>query len=203
MQDPVHLIRRLYQVWFESKAPEDIDGTWRAELGSQLRSHEFLAALLGALNGNIRPVNEVVTHLQRSFPELGSWSEPEIRNLLQGFMALLAFARRSEKGTNELLPFLSVCVHFWIRELKRMVVSLPPDPDPADTTTQVNVNSNELSDDFNTEPRNQETDPRLLHSDDLPDNFGEAVLPVVHCRECAGMAWVTATNPDNSGFVEG
>ena len=55
---------------------------------------EFLAALLGALNGNIRPVDEVVTHLQRSFPELGSWSEPEIRNLLQGFMALLAFARR-------------------------------------------------------------------------------------------------------------
>ena len=50
--------------------------------------------------------------------------------------------------------------------------------------------------------RNQEADPRLLHSDDLPDNFGEAVLPVVHCRECAGMAWVTATNPDNSGFVE-
>ena len=53
--------------------------------------------------------------------------------------------------------------------------------------------------------RNQETSlhsPRLLHSDDLPDNFGEAVLPVVHCRECAGTAWVTATSPDNSGFVE-
>ena len=61
---------------------------------TKLRSHEFLAALLGALNGGIRPANEVVTHLQRSFPELGSWSQPEIRNLLQGFMALLAFARR-------------------------------------------------------------------------------------------------------------
>ncbi len=205
MQDPVRLIHRLYQAWFGSEAPEDISGTWRAELGNQLRSHEFLAALLGALNGAIRPVDEVTTHLQRSFPELGSWSDPEIRNLLQGFMALLAFARRTEDETDELRPFLSIRVHFWIRELKRMVVSLPPDPDPADTTTPGDTNSNELPDDFNAATRNQETDPqppRLLHSDDLPDNFGEAVLPVVHCRECAGMAWVTATNPDNSGFVE-
>ena len=195
MQDPVRLIRRLYQAWFGSEAPENINDAWRVELGSQLRSHEFLASLLGALNGNIRPVDEVTTHLQRSFPELGSWSEPEIRNLLQGFMALLAFARRTEDKTDELRPFLSIRVHFWIRELKRMVVSLPPDPDPADTDTPADT----------TATRNQEAaphSPRLLHSDDLPDNFGEAVLPVVHCRECAGMAWVTATNPDNSGFVE-
>ena len=202
MQDPVRLIRHLYQAWFESEVPEDIGGTWRAELGNQLRSHEFLAALLGALNGGTRPVDEVAAHLQRSFPELGSWSEPEIRNLLQGFMALLAFARRTEDKTDDLRPFLSIRVHFWIRELKRMVVSLPPDPDPADTGTPDDTNSNELPDDFNTVARNQEAEPRLLHSDDLPDNFGEPVLPVVHCRECAGMAWVTATSPDNSGFVE-
>ena len=113
MQDPFRLIRHLYQAWFGSEAPEEIGDTWRVELGSQLRSHEFLAALLGALNGNIRPVDEVVTHLQRSFPELGSRSEPEIRNLLQGFMALLAFARRVEGETDELRPFLSIRVHFW------------------------------------------------------------------------------------------
>ena len=202
MQDPVRLIRRLYQAWFGSETPKDINDAWRVELGSRLRAHEFLAALLGALNGAIRPVDEVATHLQRSFPELGSWSQPEIRNLLQGFMALLAFARSSEEGTDELRPFLSIRVHFWIRELKRMVVSLPPDPDPTHTNIPADTNGNGPTDHVNAAARNRAADPRLLHSDDLPDNFGEAVLPVVHCRECAGTAWVTATNPDNSGFVE-
>ena len=30
MQDPVRLIRRLYQAWFGSEAPEDINGTYGA-----------------------------------------------------------------------------------------------------------------------------------------------------------------------------
>ena len=205
MQDPVLLIRSLYQAWFGSKAPEDIGGHWRAELGRQLGSHEFLASLLGVLDGGTHPVDEVVGHLRRSFPGLGSWTQSEVRNLLQGFMALLAFARQSDEATNELRPFLSIQVHFWIRELKRMVVSLPPDshdnnlgpasdthPDGPPTVDQPEVRDRDAV-------TNQ---PTLLHSDDLPDDYGSAVLPVVHCRECAGMAWVTTTNPENNGFVE-
>lgn len=204
MLDPDRLIRRLYQAWFESEVPEDIGGAWRVELGDHLRSHEFLAALFGALNGGARPVDEVVTRLQRSFPELAAWSESETRTLLQGFMALLAFAKSSEEGTDELRPFLSIRVHFWIRELKRMVVSLPPDPAPAVNGLLRDADSEEPPADSNAADRDQEDDPkmpRLLHSDDLTENFGESVLPIVHCRECAGTAWVTAASPDNSGFV--
>ena len=72
-----------------------------------------------------------------------------------------------------------------------MVESLPPDPDMEHTRTPGNANGNDLSDDFNAVARNRETGLkalRLLHSDDLPNNFGELVLPVVHCRECVGTA---------------
>ena len=205
MQDPIRLMRRLYHAWFGSEAPEDIGGHWRAELGRRLGSHEFLASLLGVLDGGTRPVDEVVGHLRRSFPGLGSWTQPEVRNLLQGFMALLAFARQSDEATNELRPFLSIRVHFWIRELKRMVVSLPPDSQdngigPASDTRPDGSTAVDQPDvrDRKAEPHR----PTLLHSDDLPDDYGSAVLPVVHCRECAGMAWVTTANPENNGFVE-
>lgn len=43
------------------------------------------------------------------------------------------------------------------------------------------------------------TEPRLLHSDDLPASDKEGYLPVIHCRDCHAMGWgATLTKTDNS-----
>ena len=74
-------------------------------------------------------------------------------------MELLAFPRRSEEGTDTLLSSLNTRVHFWIRELQRMVVSLPADPNPMDTAPHGNTNRDEVPDGYNAKVQNQEVEP--------------------------------------------
>lgn len=128
-------------------------------------------------------------------------------------MVLPAFTRRSEEGTDILLSFLNIRVHFWIRELKRMVVSLPADPNPMDTAPHGNTNRDEVPDSYNTEVQNQEVGPPSHLLAQVPDEtlvsgsepksghgccrclrwqiltVGRDAKPPGMCGGCNGNAW--------------
>ena len=107
---------------------------------------------------------------------------------------LLAFTRRSEEGTNTLLSSLNIRVHSWIRELNRMVMSLPADPNPMDTAPHGDTNRDEVPDGYNAEVQNQEIGPPPHLLAQAPDETlvsGSKPIPGHGCFRC--LRWQTST----------
>lgn len=177
---PEERIAKLFRSWFQAEPPADVaDAAWRAELGHRLKGHAFLKRLLELLDGRVQSLDCVVRQLQGTLPR--EYARRDMASLVDGFIALLAHALDPRAQ-----PFLYVRIHHWIREMRRMVVSVPADYwSGQDKRTELQA------------PR----PPALLHSDDLPPESQEAALPVVHCRECGGMAWITVVNAAGDGFV--
>lgn len=130
----------------------------------------------------MQSLHELAARIQSTV--LPAWNLPDIVDLVEGFVTLVAFARRYE-NKDEVQPFLTVRIHFWIRELTRMVVSLPS----ADATAERDA-----------EEATPSAPARLLHARDLSLDHPETALPVVHCRECGGMAWIALETLEGSGF---
>ena len=179
--EPEERINRLYKDWFGIEAPRQICGSaWRRKLGANLQKHELLLRLLNSLTYGIRSLDDLVAEYQPIF--LAGYTRTEIRALIDGFVAMLAIARMDDR------PFLIVRVHLWIRELKRMVVSLP---------AVLPGEYEDSEDSLDMPPEEGEIDPtvtdvpHLLFSDDQGIDPHAAALPVVSCRECGGMAWLT------------
>ena len=114
---------------------------WAHALGN----HSLFFHLLSALDGQIQPLDAVAEHLQRAF--LQEWSHPDTVDLLEGFITLIGYSKR-QATEQEYLPFLNVRIHFWIREMTRMVVSIPSNCDPDELASQ-------------------DESAKLLHSQDL------------------------------------
>ncbi len=182
-QAPYARVRELYAAWFDETVSADV-GTdvWRTRLGDRLSSHAFLVHLLTALDGRMQSLHELAVRIQSTV--LPAWTLPDILDLVEGFVTLVAFARRYE-NKDDVQPFLTVRIHFWIRELTRMVVSIPA----ADATAERDA-----------EEATPSAPARLLHARDLSLDHPETVLPVVHCRECGGMAWIALETLEGSGF---
>ena len=177
---PKERIAKIFRSWFQAELPADVaDAAWRAELGHRLKGHAFLKRLLDLMDGRVQSLECVVRQLQGTLPR--EYARRDVASLVDGFIALLAHALDPRAQ-----PFLYVRIHHWIREMRRMVVSVPADY----WSGQGN----------RTEPQASRP-PVLLHSDDLPPERQEATLPVVHCRECGGMAWITVVNAAGDGFV--
>ncbi len=181
--EPGDLVQAWYRAWFGESPPGDLTGNaGRAQLGHRISHHTFLAHLLVALDGRVQSLAALARRMQH----LMGTQEPlhYITNLLEGFVTLIAFARRPV-GNQDYLPYLTVRIHFWIRELNRMVVSLPVSDHagkPASTQDASNLPA------------------RLWHSQELAAEHPEAVLPVVHCRECGGVVWITQETAQGDGF---
>ena len=174
-------IQQLGAVWFEdlNTATDEVSqDAWRAQLGKRIGSLSILYHLLSALDGQIHSLDTVAEHLQRAI--LPDWSHPDLVDLLEGFVTLIGYAKR-QATEQEYLPFLNVRIHFWVREMTRMVASIPSKCGPDELAS--------------------EDDPaKLLHSQDLSADHPEAVLPVVNCRECGGMAWIALESLQGDGF---
>ena len=180
-QEPLNRIRLLCAAWFEDLPTETDDvsqDAWRAQLGTHIGNHSFLFHLLTALDGQIQSLDAVAEHLQRAL--LPAWRLTDILDLLDGFVALFGFAKR-QATEQEYLPFLTVRIHFWIREMTRMVASIPSICNPGEMGPEDSL-------------------ARLLHSQDLSSDHSETVLPIVNCRECGGMAWIAMESLQGDGF---
>ncbi|MGO2133211.1 MAG: DEAD/DEAH box helicase [Halomonas sp.] len=88
------------------------------------------------------------------------------RHLVQSLVSLVSAAREWRNPTHDdpqkwCQPLLQVRQQLWLRELRRMVCSVPGDGQP----------------------------PVLRFSDDLQDSQKPLHLPLLHCRECHLAAW--------------
>ena len=184
-REPFALIADLHEAWFgETEVAEVEEEIWRTQLGEQIGQHAFLLHLLASLDRSLLSLNDLALRIQKSV--LPNWTLPDIEDLLVGFITLIAYAKR-HAGGEDFQPFLTVRVHFWIRELNRMVVSIPSCDFLA---------SAKRGDDSSVSV------PMLFHSRDLSADHPESVLPVVHCRECSGMAWITMETLQGEGFTQ-
>jgi len=121
------------------KAKQGSD-VWAVELGRRLRQHVMLDNLLRRLGGQPRALEGLVHDLSRAMP--GFREHPAFgRRALLSFLTLVSAARswrdelpearreRVEEGLPPVaVPFLQVRVQLWVRELRRMVASVEPQP---------------------------------------------------------------------------
>ena len=160
-------------LWFGEDAGTDL-GTekGKVQLGEELRGHVVLRELLDVLGGSPRPADAVAEELAERdlLPETGSAEYR--RAALDSFLALLSWAwswAEAEEQT-EVAPFVQMRSQLWLRELRRMVASVEPDPELA------------YWDDL------PEESSRAPH------------LPVAHCLECGAMGWVGIHRQNESCF---
>lgn len=140
----------------------------RVLLGEKLKSHALFLKLLQD--------TEHATHFSQLLPE-SKQLPPHLREYSQQIIiSLLALTAHARGGDYPNQPFVSLRFQVWIRELRRIVSSV--DPDPQKVT--------------------------LYYSDDLKQNEEFITLPVLQCSECHATAWLSAaTNHDHSsGEIE-
>ena len=130
-------IRQQYRIWFNEEIPGDFaDAEWRIKLGERLKEHLFFQNLLKTLGGKILDFDEIFSRLQKVTPELAEGDDIYRKHLLGSLLALVSVAgtERAVKKDNgetdkKVQPFLNVRLQLWLRELRRMVSRISPNPD--------------------------------------------------------------------------
>ena len=188
-------VRAQHEVFFGESAPENFDTpAGRIALGDRLREHASFVNLLRALHAaHPTPVADVLVRLQRS---LQVSSVGDAMNVLNALCALISTARgmggSAEDGAEKadgasLPPFLTVKLHLWVRELRRMVCSVWDEPD-----TPLDADAGEAD---TQPPPAGLSRHRLRYSDDVKPEGGFVHLPLVQCRECHVTAWAAVKRP--------
>ena len=121
-------IQAQYMAWFGSVVSTDelVTDQWRRELGAKIREHVAFQNLIRIVNQSIVPVESIVE-------ELALPATLEARNnvkkiqLLESLLSLISYAL-DPKSLEIPRPLLELRVQFWMRELKRMVVSVEEEP---------------------------------------------------------------------------
>ena len=133
---------------------------WRLALGGRLREHASFVNLLRVLDGSRpTPVAAVLERLRRSLPGSGI-RDAEL--CLRALCALISVARRREDAgpDSPVRSLVSLKLHLWVRELRRMVCSVHENPVR-----------------------------RIRYADDLKPDEDSVHLPLVQCRECHATGW--------------
>ncbi|WP_413167869.1 DEAD/DEAH box helicase [Capilliphycus salinus ALCB114379] len=139
-----------------------LQDAWRVELGNELKSLPIVHNLIRILSQGSRTYGEILETLGRRGP-LPVKEHPEYcQLLLDSIFALIGTARRGVERPNGklILPWVTLRVQVWFRELKRMVASVAAQPELL------------FSDDLAPEKREK-----------------VKTLPVVHCRDCGATGW--------------
>lgn len=141
-----------------------------AALGQLLRGHVAFHELVYA-SEQLTDGNELAASWQQRLhlPRI-----EEARALLTSLLSLVSTARlelpASTSASPQYRPFLQVNAQLWLRELRRMVCSLP--------------SAGEV--------------PQLQFADDLQDSTNPLHLPLLHCRECNLAGWGALAKGDAS-----
>jgi DEAD/DEAH box helicase domain-containing protein len=131
------------------------DPEWRISLGELLKKHLLFVNLLKILKGQIVSVNELAQQMQGPLPEN---ARTHVLKVLDALLVLVAWAR-DPNG----LPFVTIKVHLWLRELRRMVA-------------QVRGDKNNIE---------------LLAESDIKKEPGTIYLPLLQCTDCNTTAWLS------------
>ena len=90
--------------------------------GTKLREHSFLRQLLRLMRGQPTTLADLDHGLCEREEDWASIPPATRQAMLDSFLALVSWARRKEADVEALLPFLTVQVQLWLRELRRLVV---------------------------------------------------------------------------------
>ena len=181
-------VRALHELFFGMPVAGDFESEgWRIALADRLREHATFVNLLRVLDGRPMPVAEVVDRLRRSLPVS---TGREALAVLDGLCALISVARRREGGdaAGQLLPFLHVGLHLWVRELRRMVCSVRDvtASDGSHEGATLQAGGETPAEETGARPKSPH---RLRHSDDLKPDDRSVHLPLIQCRECRATGW--------------
>lgn len=112
--------------WFARKIADYDAPQWKLTLANDLIQHEFMRHLLRILSKPVTNQGEVLTELGKVLPGFATAPASYQQNVLNSFLALISCARR--KKESKLLPFLQVRSQLWLRELRRLVADVKPEP---------------------------------------------------------------------------
>lgn len=152
------VIKAWFPVFFPSASPPAnvADMKWRANLGGLLKKHLLFVNLLKILRGKIVDIATLQDQMLGPLPET---ARPHIRSVLDALIALVAWARDPDEPER---PLVTVRIHLWMRELRRMVA-------------KVSADSNQID---------------LRASSDLKPQKGVLHLPLIQCADCHTTGWL-------------
>ena len=101
-------------------------------LAGALAGHVFLRSLLAATGSGVISWSELAARLSRRDVDFGARTEKDRQALLGSFLALVAHARVEPEGP---LPFLTLQVQLWVREMSRLMRAVAPSPASSGATT--------------------------------------------------------------------
>jgi len=114
------------ELWFDRMIRDHGDPQWRLTIANDLIQHEFLRHLLRVMSKPVTDQSEVIAELGKVLPGFAIAPAGYQQNVLNSFLALISCARW-KKG-EKLLPFLQVRSQLWLRELRRLVADIKPEP---------------------------------------------------------------------------
>lgn len=166
-ETPEAYIRGQVALWLpDLEIPDgEPDGPWRVRLGRELKTLPIVHNLIHTLGGKSRTYDDILDAIGQKL-RLPVNNPEYCALLLDSLLALVGTARREIRrsdGSPLRVPWVTLRVQVWFRELKRMVASVKPTPELL------------YSDDLAAGPS--------------PSDRRSRTLPVVHCRDCGATGW--------------
>ena len=161
---PKEVVKAWFHLFFpEAEVPADVeDRAWRIALGQMLKRHLLFSNLIKILKGGIVPLGDLAQQMQGPLPES---ARAHSDALLDALLVLVAWARK-EDG----LPFVTLKVHLWLREMRRMVTEVSKDKEKIE----------------------------LLADSDLKRDDGKLYLPAIQCTACHATGWLSRLPLDHT-----
>lgn len=143
---------------------DSADAVWRIALGDRLLQHHLCQRTLKIIAEHKGPASlEAAAAGLGQVRVLRDWPEADTRALAELIVALVAWARSGSAESPR--PLFNVRLQLWIREMSRMVTTLP-----------------------RLEPNGARSELDLFHAMDLDRQMRQRTLPVVNCNRCGATA---------------
>ena len=175
---PLAYLRAQARLWLQEFAPpsssrgeegdQGLSTAWCIHLGKELKTLPIVQNLLRKLSEGTKTYADILDLFGRRLGIPADAPPTYSQLLFDSLLSLMAVARRAvtkPDGTTLVLPWVSLRVQYWFRELRRMVATVEPQPEllfSTDLTNKV--------------PEPGETTP-------------PKTLPVLHCRDCGATGW--------------
>lgn len=150
---------------------------FRLTLGKMLKEHWLIQRVIETIDNASGPIS--LDDLSGSLAQakaLRKWESDAIKALAEVVVSLLSWARSGEE--NALRPLFNIRSQVWLREMARMVASLPY---------------------YEDEVYHPST---LYHADDVDADELEKMLPVVNCQRCGTSAHIGRESKSSSSYYE-
>jgi DEAD/DEAH box helicase domain-containing protein len=148
---------------------------FRLTLGRLIKEHWFGQRLIEIIDRHAGPISirDLSASLAQAKP-LRKWTDEAIHGLAELLVSLISWARSGQPDT--LRPLFSLRIQVWLREMARMVASLPQFEDERLVPSQ------------------------LHHADDLDAQGLEQKLPIVNCQRCGSTAHIGRENVGSASY---